>query len=207
MLEQASKLQPSENSLMISLANCLAGDFSNKKQALDNPKEFAHIRVFFRPLPFEFFGGIGFYSEQTYDYDLWTPYRQGIHRFVSTPNQVIVENYSLKDAYLYAGSGHNQDILNTIKPDFIERRYNCSMVFRKEENIFRGEVEGKSCFINRNGQQTYLISEVELTETTFVSWDRGMDIETNQQVWGSTHGPLRFEKKESFAGELPQVTD
>jgi hypothetical protein len=33
----------------------------------------------------------------------------------------------------------------------------------------------------------------------------GMDIETHKQIWGSTAGPLQFEKRESFADELLAV--
>ena len=155
-------------------------------------------------MPWEFFSGVGFYSEQVYDYDLWSPYRQGLHRLVDRGDDVYIENYSLKDAENYAGSGHNRDILLTIPSDCIERRNNCSMVFKKEGTLFRGSVEpGNNCLIERKGIQTYLVSEVELTETTWVSWDRGMDIKTNQQIWGSAAGPLKFEKRESFALELP----
>ena len=191
------------NSLMMKLARWMAGDFSNYQQSFADAKNFAHIRIFFRPLPFDFFGGIGFYSEQTYDYDLWTPYRQGIHRVVDRGEEIYIENYSLQDAYLYAGSGHNLDILKTISPEKIQRRHNCSMVFRWEENLFRGGVEGNQCLIEKYGKSTYLISDVEVTQTTWVSLDRGMDINTHEQIWGSEHGPLRFEKRQSFADELP----
>ncbi|MEM9009136.1 MAG: CpcT/CpeT family chromophore lyase, partial [Cyanobacteria bacterium P01_F01_bin.86] len=37
---------------------------------------------------------------------------------------------------------------------------------------------------------------------TWASLDRGLDIETHQQVWGSEHGSLKFEKRESFAHEI-----
>lgn len=192
------------SSLMLKLAHWIAGDFSNEKQALAQPQTYAHIRIFFRPLPFEFFDAIGFYSEQVYDYDLWNPYRQGIHRFVAREDTIYIENYSLKDGLLYAGAGHNLEILHSIASDSIERRYNCSMVFEWEGTLFRGNVEpGNNCLIQRNGRQTYLLSEVELTETTWVSLDRGMDVETHEQVWGSAAGPLRFEKKQSFAAEIP----
>jgi CpeT protein len=191
----------------MSLARWMAGDFSNQKQAEEDPKNFAHIRIFFRPLPWEFFNAIGFYSEQSYDYDLWNPYRQGVHRLILQGKKIYVENYSLKEAFRYAGSGHNSDILKTIIPDCIQRRYNCSMLFSKAENYFTGEVEGKQCLIPRNGRQTYLISEVTITETTWVSLDRGMDINTNEQVWGSAVGPLKFEKRVSFAQELPQLIE
>lgn len=189
--------------LIITLAQCIAGEFSNKKQCFADPKLFAHIHVFFRPLPIDFFEGIGFYSEQVYDYNMWTPYRQGVHKFVQKDNEIYVENYSLNDAMLYAGSGHNRSILETIKPNVIERRYECSMVFTKKNDTFFGRVEGNKCLIPKRDKLTYLVSEVELTEETFVSLDRGMDVNTNEQVWGSTEGPLRFEKVQDFANELP----
>jgi len=195
-----------DGNLQIALAQWMAGDFSNHKQASENLKDYAHIRVFFRPLPFDFFQGIGFYSEQVYDYDLWQPYRQGIHRFIDLGDRIYIENYSLKDSLLYAGAGHNRDILQTIPRDCIERRDRCSMVFVRDEALWRGSVEpGNQCLIQRNGRQTYLVSEVELTEATWVSWDRGMDINTHEQVWGSAVGPLRFEKMESFASEVPTL--
>jgi len=189
---------------MLTLARWIAGDFSNQKQAFADARNYAHIRVFFRPLPWNFFAGIGFYSEQVYDYDLWTPYRQGVHRFINQGEQIYVENYGLQDPILYAGAGREPDILKTITPDCLERRYNCSMVFQREGNLFRGRVEGNSCFIEKCGKQTYLVSDVELTETTFVSLDRGMDVTTHKQVWGSTAGHLKFEKRQSYASEVPK---
>jgi hypothetical protein len=117
---------------LITLASWMAGGFSNQKQSNANPQSYANIRIFFRPLPFDFFGGIGFYSEQVYDYDLWNPYRQGIHRLVAQEGQIYIENYGLKDGMLYAGAGRELDILLTITPDCIERRYNCSMVFKRD---------------------------------------------------------------------------
>ena len=192
------------NRLVDELARLMAGDFCNRQQSDANPKNYAHIRIFFRPLPWDFFQGIGFYSEQVYDYDLWSPYRQGIHRLIDRGDSVYIENYSLIEAENYAGSGHNRDILLTIPANGIERRHNCSMVFKKEENLFRGSVEpGNKCLIHRKGVQTYLVSDVELTETTWTSWDRGMDLNTHEQIWGSTHGALKFTKRTSYASELP----
>jgi CpeT protein len=192
--------------LLLSLARWMAGEFSNQKQAFAQPQTFAHIRVFFRPLFFDFFGGIGFYSEQVYDYDLWSPYRQGVHRFIDRGDNIYVENYGLKDPILYAGSGRDRSILKTITTDCIERRYHCSMIFKKQDNLFYGSVEpGNNCLIERNGLMTYLVSEVELSENTFISLDRGMDVNTHEQIWGSKAGALRFEKQKSFADEVPNL--
>ncbi|MFM6324591.1 MAG: chromophore lyase CpcT/CpeT [Microcystis sp.] len=191
--------------LLLTLAHWIAGDFSNQKQAFEDAKNYAHIHVFFRPLPWDFFAGIGFYSEQVYDYDLWRPYRQGVHRFIDRGDDIYIENYSLQNPMFYAGAGRELSILRSIKPDKIDRRYNCSMVFQREGNLFRGRVEGNSCFIEKYGKKTYLVSDVELTENTFVSFDRGLDVDSNEQVWGSTAGALKFAKIQNFAAEVPQI--
>lgn len=192
----------------------MAGDFSNYQQSQAHPADFAHIRIFFRPLPFDFFealgfaGGVGFYSEQVYDYDLWNPYRQGLHRVIDGGDRVYIENYGFQDGVPYAGSGHNLDILKTIPAEVAIRRLGCSMVFKPEviDGVahFIGAVEpGDRCLIPRKGKMTYLVSRVELTERTWRSLDQGMDVDTHEHVWGSTEGALSFEKRASFAGELP----
>jgi len=191
---------------LITLAHWMAGDFSNKKQSFVNPQQYAHIHVFFRPLPFEFFNGIGFYSEQVYDYDLWSPYRQGVHKLIDQGQQIYIENYSLKEPIFYAGAARELDILKTITHDCLERRYNCSMIFRRDGEMFRGEVEpGNRCVIEKQGCPTYLVSEVEITQTTWRSLDIGMHPQTHKQVWGSEHGHLCFEKIQNFADEVPVI--
>lgn len=204
MTEEIATIAIASDRAIVQLAKLLAGDFSNQKQAFADPKNYAHIRIFFRPLPGDFFNGIGFYSEQVYDWDLWSPYRQGVHRLVPRENDIYIENYALKEPELYAGSGRDLSILNTITPEAIERRYHCSMIFQKDGPIWRGKVEGNQCLINRKGCQTYLVSEVELSETTWISRDRGMDVNSHQQIWGSAVGPLKFAKRASFAAELPR---
>jgi CpeT protein len=195
-----------KNNDLITLAHWMAGDFSNYKQSFEQPQKFAHIHIFFRPLPREFFNAIGFYSEQVYDYDLWSPYRQGVHRLIDLGDQIYIENYSLKDSVRYAGAARELSILKTITPDCLQRRDNCSMIFRRDGEMFRGSVEpGNRCLIEKKGCSTYLVSDVEITETTWNSLDRGLDVNTHQQVWGSTFGPLCFEKRESFASELGQI--
>jgi CpeT protein len=191
---------------LITLAQWMAGDFSNYKQSFDKPQQFAHIHILFRPLPFEFFNAIGFYSEQVYDHDLWTPYRQGVHKLIDQGTQIYIENYSLNDPVQYAGAARELSILKTITPDCTQRRHNCSMVFERDGEMFRGSVEpGNQCLIEKRGCSTYLISDVEITETTWKSLDRGMDVNTHQQIWGSDSGSLWFEKRQSFAAEVPLV--
>ena len=210
------------------LAQWMAGEFSNRRQSDLDPATFAHIRIYFRPLPQSFFNGIGFYSEQTYDYDLWSPYRQGAHRLVmQADGSVYVENYGFKDAMLFAGASREDSILASLSHDALIPRDRCAMVFAPAQqqpefsclaegdavdlpgqdggsSRYIGGVEpGNGCIIPRDGHQTYLVSEVDLTETTWVSRDRGFDVDSNAHIWGSAAGPLRFDKVRSFAHELP----
>lgn len=189
---------------LLTFAHWLAADFSNQQQAFDHPQKFAHIRVRFRPLPFDFFGAIGFYSEQVYDYDPWNPYRQAVHRLVDQPNQIYVENFALQDAFLYAGASQSLEILHTISPQALQQRCHCSMVFvRRDVNLFQGEVEpGNRCLIQRDGVTSYLHSQVQLSHNSWISLDQGRDPLSHQPLWGSTFGPLRFAKFASFAHEL-----
>ena len=77
------------------------------------------------------------------------------------------------------------------------------MIFQRDGEMFRGKVEpGDKCLIERNGAMTYLISDVEITDKTWVSLDKGMDINTHEKVWGSAFGMLRFEKVANFAAEI-----
>ncbi|MEM9245876.1 MAG: chromophore lyase CpcT/CpeT [Cyanobacteria bacterium P01_F01_bin.153] len=200
---------PAPMATLVELAKQMAGDFSNQKQSFDDPKTFAHIRIFFRPLPFSFFNAVGFYSEQTYDYDLWTPYRQGVHKLLARDDgSVFIENYGLDDPVMYAGASRNAEIMGSIAKDCLVSRCGCAMVFRKQGDRFVGEVEpGRKCLIPRNGKTTYLVSEVELTETSWVSRDRGFDVDTDEHIWGSAAGPLKFEKRESFAHEVPSLEE
>ena len=48
-------------------AKTLAGIYDNIEQSQKDPKDFARINIFFRPLPWHIFEGPGFYSEQCYD--------------------------------------------------------------------------------------------------------------------------------------------
>jgi CpeT protein len=190
---------------LFTLAQWMAGDFSNAQQSSKHPALYAHIHVFFRPLPFSFFNGIGFYSEQVYDYDLWSPYRQGVHRFIDRGNHIYIENYALDDAIRFAGAARELSILNTITPADLRPRCSCGMVFERQDNRFIGRVEGDQCLIPKNGFQTYLVSEVEVTDSTWNSLDRGFDINTHQQVWGSDHGALQFTKSQDFSHELSEA--
>ena len=185
-------------------AKILAGCYDNIDQSQQNPKDFARIHIYFRPLPWDIFNGIGFYSEQVYEYAPWEPYRQGIHNLEVLDEIFVVNNFGFDNAHRIAGAGKNPSLLKHINKNNLSQRCGCSMHFR--ENLpgnYIGSVEpGKNCLVPRDGKITYLVSEVEVNEHQWISRDRGYDPKTDQQIWGSEHGKLVFKRIASYANDI-----
>ncbi|MEC4984666.1 MAG: chromophore lyase CpcT/CpeT [Oscillatoria sp. PMC 1068.18] len=185
------------------LAQLMAADFSNQEQAFENPPLFAHIRVCMRPLPLELLDGISMMVEQAYDYMLNSPYRLRVIKLVESDRGIEIENYLVNDEKNFHGATRDLDRLYTLKADQIEKLPGCNMIVKKTANGFAGEVEpGKSCMVFRKGKNTYLDSSFEIDTTQFISYDRGRDPETDEQVWGSVAGPFRFVRWGNFADEV-----
>ncbi len=182
----------------------LSGRFSNHDQAQGEPTKFSHINIFFRPLAWNLFQGPWFYSEQSYDYDPWRPYRQGVHHMVVSADHILMLNFGLRNGLRCAGGGSKPDLLNGLEREDLLPRPGCAMEFRATSNDrYCGEVEpGCQCLIPRGGQMTYLVSEVEFDDHHWISRDRGFDTATHTYRWGSEHGPLRFKRLERYADHL-----
>ena len=191
---------------LLKFAKTLVGHYSNFKQAQNNPKDFARINIYFLPLPFKIYGKPALYSEQSYDHDPWNPYRQGFHNLEQRGDLYIVENFSYQQLQRIAGAGQCPSLFSRLDPDQIEPRCGCAMHFRETMlGSYEGQVEpGKKCQVPRDGKLTYLVSEVELDSSTWNSRDRGYDLETDEQCWGSEHGLLRFERVNDLSLDLDE---
>ena len=184
------------------LTQWMAADFSNQEQAIENPPFFAHIRVCMRPLPPGFQSGISLYLEQAYHFQIDKPYRVRVLHFIQRENDVLLENYRVKDEEMFYGAARDLDKLATLSADDLEPMNGCDIIVRWEDNSFIGEVEpGKKCTVVRNGATTYLDNKFIVTEDHMTSYDRGRDPQTDDLVWGSVAGPFEFDKRERFAHE------
>jgi len=193
-----------EDRIIYDFAKTIAGFYSNKKQALDNPRLFAHINFCFKPIPWSILKAPGFYSEQSYDYDPWSPYRQNVHKVLLSKGNIIVENYKLINRERVAGAILQSKLLNAINNKSIVLNQGCSMHFKRmESGHYLGNVEpGKKCIICRFGRKTYLVSSVEVNNKNWVSFEQGLDTKTNQQIWGAENGEFYFDKINSLEKEI-----
>ncbi len=188
---------------LLTLATWMSGDFSNWDQAIANPPFFAHIRVCIRALPVALSNsGIWLYSEQAYDYELNRPYRTAILQLLLADDAeypINIENYKLKDASNYFGASREPDKLQLLKLADVDYLAGCKMLVQStERQSFQGKVEGTGCMVVRNGQETYLASEFEISADFFNSLDRGYNPITRERVWGSIAGAFEFKKKVQF---------
>ena len=185
------------------LTQWMAADFSNQAQAIENPPFFAHIRVCMRPLPPGFQEGISLYLEQAYHFQIDKPYRVRVLHFIQRENDVLLENYRVRDEENFYGAARDLNKLATLSADDLEPMGVCDIIVRWENNSFIGEVEpGKKCTVVRNGATTYLDNKFIVTESHMTSYDRGRDPNTDKLVWGSVAGPYEFDKRERFADEI-----
>ncbi|KGG16617.1 MULTISPECIES: chromophore lyase CpcT/CpeT [unclassified Prochlorococcus] len=176
--------------------NTLCGSYSNKKQAQKQPKVYAHINIYFRLLPWELFQSISLYSEQSYNYSPWSPYRQAVHKLSTDENNLLLENYEIYPSERFAGAGFNKQILLSIKKENLLIRKNCQMKFKEiSKGTYVGSLKkaGK-CIVERDGRKTYLVSKVKFNKSKFKTIDQGFDIETNKRLWGLEDGFFEFEK-------------
>ena len=96
----------------IEFAKIVSGVFSNKEQALNNPKKFAHIQIHIRPLFFKTYNCFAFYSEQRYQHDIWNPYRQSINKLSQEEEIFIFSNYKIEDKERFTGGALDISLLD-----------------------------------------------------------------------------------------------
>ncbi|APB33017.1 hypothetical protein GlitD10_0703 [Gloeomargarita lithophora Alchichica-D10] len=186
------------------LARWLAADFSNQAQALENPPFFAHIRVCMRPLPWSLLDGLSLYVEQSYDYELHSPYRVRVLQLITVDNHMEIANYLVQDEAQFYGASRDKDRLTSLTAKHLTPLPGCNMIVAWDGQSFQGKVApGKQCFVERRGKKTYLDSEFTINAQEFISLDRGRDPETDAQVWGAIAGPFQFVRVQGFAEEIP----
>ena len=159
------------NKKVLEFAKIISGIFSNKEQALDNPKKFAHIQIHIRPLFFKTYKCFAFYSEQRYQHDIWNPYRQSINKLSHEKEIFILSNHKIEDKERFTGGALDISLLENISKHKLYKNSGCSMFFRKTNpGNFSGSLEpGCKCIIQYGENKTYVKSKVRVNKNSFIS--------------------------------------
>lgn len=165
----------------------LEGHFSNKRQAQGHPTRYAHIHIKHVKI-----GPTRFYGEQSYNYAKNKPYRQFILDVSEEDGKFRLKNYELAAPARYIGCKN----LESISEDALTYRSGCDIIFEQVGgNTYRGGTSTCECYVDWNGQQTYLENNIYLSASEYHVIDVGKDVKTKMKVWGSNWGHLKFERQ------------
>lgn len=188
---------PAPRSPLDDLTDWMTGSFSSARQSAADPY-FRLIRLHAVPLWTDRKNERWLYVEQAMAINEDRPYRQRLYRLTQRRDGAIESAlFTLPgDPRNYAGAWQHPEQFAQLSPKDLTILEGCSVVLRKRaDGAFEGRTSGKRCASDLRGA-TYSTSEVVVTATSFVTWDRGYDAK-DQQVWGSTKGGYVFEREGS----------
>jgi CpeT protein len=171
----------------------LAGTYSNRQQAMAEPVWFIPVTLWYVPVDGLFPEGVGFFTEQVNEHTPDQPYRTRVLRLMENP--LRFENYRLQDQAAWAGASKDPERLSSLTSEHLELLSGCTIYLEQKDNRYLGTMkEGQGCRLSPDSTSCIQI-EFELTDTAFITLDRGFDLTTNAQVWGSKGGPYHYLKQ------------
>lgn len=175
------------------LAAWMTGTFSSEAQSKADPTYF-DVRLHIAPVWTVRTDAKWFYVEQAIATSLDKPYRQRVYRLRALADGLFESQvFELKDPAAAVGAWAEANPLATLEPSALVDRPGCAVLLRAvDPSTFAGSTLGSQCASTFRGA-AYATSEVTVTATGLVSWDRGYDA-AGKQVWGAEKGGYRFER-------------
>ena len=166
------------------------GKFSNKIQAFSYPSKFAYIVVEHRAVNNH---GL-FYGEQAYFNQLDRPYRQFLLQISECHGKIIVRSMEPADKSRYLGFKN----LNLISGSPLTYKRGCDTIFEGVGDHYRGSIEpGCRCHVPWGDKKTYLENNALLGDGWYYVEDKGYDVCSKEQIWGSKNSYFEFRKMPS----------
>ncbi len=196
--------------ILMTLAQYMAGEFENSQQALNEPIWYVNLRLWLRPVPQLFFeDSVTLFAEQANVVNLNQPYRPRLLRLKQTnSSEIVIEHYKFLDILEVQGAGADSQRLTRISAKQIELLPTCSLIVNvtpdQEGYHFKAFPESeRPCsfsYQDKNYQVSlgYQVNAVELK-----TYDKGLDPETGQGIWGALMGPYCYRKLQDFSQEIP----
>ncbi|HPC81823.1 MAG TPA: chromophore lyase CpcT/CpeT [Thermoanaerobaculaceae bacterium] len=182
---------------LVELCRHMSGSFSSQAQAERDP-DFRDIRLHMVRLWPEEREAVWLYVEQAAATSLEQPYRQRVYRVAHLGGDLFESRvYEFPDPLRLAGAWKDRARLAQLDRAQFEDRQGCAILLRRlPDGSFAGSTLGRLCVSTHRGA-SYATSEVTITPTRLVSWDRGFDA-AGKQVWGAEKGGYEFDKLESY---------
>ncbi len=197
------------SSQLTALASYLAGEFSNREQALQQPVWYVNLRLWIRPVPIFTDNSIALFAEQANVIKIDQPYRPRILR-LRQKDTIEVEFYMFEDINTARGAGQNKALIEQITPETIKFLPNCTLKVASKQ-LNHGQycfettpVTQKPCQVTYHGTTFQVSLGFKATADELQIDDQGIDPETGEATWGALMGAYRFSKLQDFSQELNQ---
>lgn len=175
------------------LASLLTGSFSSAEQAAAD-KNYRHVVLHAVRIWPERADGPWLYVEQALADAPEQPYRQRVYQLARRPDDSFASRvFTLADPVAATGAWRHPAPLAALSPAALTPREGCTVFLHAmPDGSFVGRTEGNGCASELRGA-AYATSEVTLTSTEMLSWDRGFS-SAGKQVWGAPTGGYRFKR-------------
>ncbi len=184
-----SPAQPLDN--LGRLADYMTGVFSSEAQSRSNTDYF-NIQLTMAQIWPERDDGYWLIVEQAVAGR--DPYRQRVYH-LSRLNDAVIQStvYSIDNPENFIGAWQHPEILANLSPDMLRLLDGCEIILKSKDNLsFIGSTISRECVNDFQGAR-FMTSEVTITSTYMISWDRGFDDKGNQ-IWGAETGGYIFNK-------------
>jgi hypothetical protein len=186
------------------LASLLAGEFTNASQALDSTAWFVNLRLWQRPVAGLDPASRWLFLEQANVLKTDQPYRQRLLRLYQDNGQLWGQFFQFRDALSVLGGGQHPERLHGLTLAQVQLLSGCRLAIAPSVRGFRAALPaGCRCFFDYAGQQREVELGFEVESQgdiiQYLSYDRGIDPQTGQGLWGALMGPYRFVKDTAFS--------
>lgn len=151
------------------------------------------------------------YCESAYDYNLGLPYKTSVVLVVNDgAGNLELVSYKVDEPDEFWYGSYEPQLLEGLNRDrLVQMDDACNTMYQYNEEkgyYIGGSRPGKGCRLRRGGKEkeTYLDSKLLLTSESYAAWDRGFDLETDEQVWGTAAGPFVFQPVKRLDELVPE---
>ena len=193
---------------LISLANCLAGEFDNREQALAEPAWYVHLRLWQVPIDLFAEDSLSLFAEQVNTITPNNPYRQRVMRLrvdrSIAEGCLQVQYYMPKNPTALAGAGRNRELLKELKSSDLELLPGCilnvntQIIAANNYRFIAKPPRDRNCSFTYQGTTIQVSLGFEVTSSQLLSYDKGVDPQTGKASWGAILGPYSYIKREQY---------
>lgn len=187
---------------LLTLASYLTGIFENREQAAAEPVWYVPLRLWQRPVTLFAKDSFTLFAEQANVLKLENPYRQRLLRLQSSPTDpslLQVQYYGFKDPDRFSGAGQNSMLLESMTLEDLELLPGCILTVRVEkapqgDRFIAVAPPNARCCFQYNGEVRQVSLGFEIDANEYLTYDKGIDPETGQALWGAVMGPYCYRK-------------